>query len=58
MSDGEGRRARLRSFVLGGGAARASAGGRPTPAGLTAFEEAPCFQETLEQEESVPRERR
>lgn len=67
--NGEGRRARLRSFVLGGvvGASAAIAAARrltpaprrrPTPAGLAAFEDAPCFQETLEQEETAPRERR
>ena len=59
--DGEQGSGRLRSFVLGGvvGASAAIAaarrlGPRPrreTPAGLAAFEDAPCFQETLEQEQ-------
>ena len=57
-----GRRGRLRSFVIGGvvGASAAIAAARrlsprprrrETPAGLAAFEDAPCFRETLEQEE-------
>jgi len=55
-----GRRKRARSFVIGGlvGASAAIAAARrlnprpqrPTPAGLAAFEDAPCFQETLELE--------
>lgn len=59
--DGERRRGRLRSFVLGGvvGASAALAAARrlaprprrETPAGLAAFESAPCFRETLEREE-------
>ncbi len=50
----------MRSFVLGGllGASavlatvrRKKASGRPAPpAGLAAFEDAPCFKETLERE--------
>jgi hypothetical protein len=60
--DGEGKRDRLRSFVLGGvvGASAAIAAGRrarpqrprqrPTPAGLAAFEEAPCYRELVERE--------
>jgi len=59
--DEERRRDRLRSFVLGGvvGASAALAaarrrrpGGRPrqTPIGLAAFEEAPCYEEIVEQE--------
>ena len=61
--DGEDQRGRrLRSFmygaVLGASAAVAAARrGRPrrralreTPIGLAAFEEAPCYRETLEQE--------
>jgi hypothetical protein len=54
------RRARMRSFVLGGlvGASAASAAARrrrhraarQTPAGLAAFEEAPCYRETLARE--------
>ncbi len=56
----EQRRSRMRSFVLGGllGASavlatvrRKKASGRPAPpAGLAAFEDAPCFKETLERE--------
>jgi hypothetical protein len=52
------RRSRTRSFVLGGlvGASAALAAGRrrrrraerQRPAGLAAFEGAPCFRETLE----------
>jgi hypothetical protein len=61
--DGEDRRSeRLRSFrygaLLGASAAVAAARrrrpmrepSRTTPAGLAAFEDAPCFQETLEKE--------
>ena len=57
--DGEGRRARLRSFLLGGllGASAALAAARRkrppkrrTPSGLAAFEDAPCYRETLEKE--------
>ena len=60
--DGEDKRGqRLRSFmygaVLGASAAVAAARRRRprrttrlTPAGLAAFEDAPCFQETLEKE--------
>jgi hypothetical protein len=58
----------MRSFLLGGllGASavfatarrrRASAHILP-PAGLAAFEDAPCFQETLERERLEQRERR
>ena len=56
--DGERRRSSLRSFVLGGlvgGAAGLAAAGRmrmrrrarrrATPAGLAAFEQAPCYEE-------------
>lgn len=54
-----GRRGRVRSFVIGGvvGASAAIATARrlhpqsrrrPTPAGLAAFEGAPCYAETLE----------
>jgi hypothetical protein len=63
MDDDErsGRRSRARSFLIGGvvGASAAIAAARrlsprprnrPTPAGLAAFEDAPCFQETLELE--------
>lgn len=58
--DGE-RRKRLRPFLLGGllgsiaGVAaagrmkvRAQSGKRETPAGLAAFEQAPCFEELVE----------
>jgi hypothetical protein len=56
-----GRRGRVRSFVIGGvvGASAAIAAARrlnprprerPTSAGLAAFEEAPCYRETLELE--------
>jgi hypothetical protein len=58
--DGEQRGGRVRSFLLGGllGASAALAAvrrrrpprRRQTPAGLAAFEDAPCYQETLEQE--------
>ena len=62
--DGQGeRRERIRSFVLGGlvGASAALAAAkrrrparrarRVTPAGLAAFEEAPCYRELVEREE-------
>jgi hypothetical protein len=59
--DGEQRkRDRLRSFLLGGlvGASAAVAAGRrrrarprpPSPAGLAAFEGAPCYREIVERE--------
>jgi hypothetical protein len=57
--DGEGRTERLRSFLLGGlvGASAVLAAvrrkrprARSTPPGLAAFEDAPCFRETLERE--------
>jgi hypothetical protein len=63
--DGEDRRGRARSFLLGGlvGASAAVATARRRraiarrrrerrlhPAGLAAFEGAPCFQELLEEE--------
>lgn len=57
--DGEGKRDRLRSFVLGGivGASAALAAGRrrrrqrpQEPAGLAAFEGAPCFRELIERD--------
>jgi hypothetical protein len=64
--DGENRRGRARSFLLGGlvGASAALATARRRreverrrrerrlhPPGLAAFEQAPCFQEILEQED-------
>ena len=65
--DGERERGqRLRSFVLGGlvGASAALAAARRkgpqrrphrvTPAGLAAFEDAPCYRELVEQEENRP----
>jgi hypothetical protein len=55
-----GRRARIRSFLLGGviGASAVAAGlrrarrrgKRPVQAGLAAFEGAPCYRELLERE--------
>ena len=60
----ENRRSRVRSFVIGGlvGASAALAAvrrrrpaPRRTPAGLAAFEEAPCYGETLERERTVTR---
>jgi hypothetical protein len=58
--DQHGRRARTRSFVLGGlvGASAVAAGlrrarrrrRRPVQAGLAAFEGAPCYRELLERE--------
>jgi len=59
--DGEGRRGRLRSFLIGSvvGASAAIATARRvrpkqrrrvTPAGLAAFEDAPCFRELVEHE--------
>jgi hypothetical protein len=67
MEDG-GRRSRLRSFAIGGivGAAGAFAtvrrasrrSGRPreAPAGLAAFEDAPCFLELIGEEAQRHRE--
>ena len=63
--DEEQRRSRMRSFVLGGllGASavlatvrrkKASGRGPVPPAGLAAFEDAPCFKETLERERHTP----
>ena len=56
--DDEQRRGRLRSFVIGGlvGASAALAAAkrsrpprqRPRPAGLAAFEDAPCYREDAE----------
>jgi hypothetical protein len=67
--DGEDRRGRIRSFVIGGvvGASaaiatarrrrevhRRRAARREGPAGLAAFEGAPCYRETVEQESHAP----
>ena len=61
--DDEGRRGRLRSFLIGGlvgvvgghrrGRRRSGRRKRRTPAGLAAFEEAPCYEETLERERTT-----
>jgi hypothetical protein len=57
--DGQPRSERLRSFLLGGlvgasavlaAARRRRLRSRTTPPGLAAFEDAPCFRETLERE--------
>lgn len=62
--DEAGRRGRLRSFLLGGlvGASAVLAAARRkrprerrAPAGLAAFEDAPCYRETLERERSSSR---
>ena len=62
--DGEQRRGKMRSFVIGCvlGVAGAIAAGRrqrqntrrprPTAAGLAAFESAPCYRETVARETS------
>ena len=65
--DGERRRGRLRTFVLGGlvGASavlaaaqrRRGAADRPPRAGLAAFEDAPCYRELVELERAEGRER-
>ncbi len=67
--DGEDRRGRVRSFVIGGvvGASaaiatarrrrevlRRRAARRDGPAGLAAFEGAPCYREIVEQEQRLP----
>ncbi len=66
--DGEERRSRLSSFVLGGvvGASAAIAAARrrrialprrrETPQGLEAFEGAPCYREIVERERELERE--
>jgi hypothetical protein len=63
--DGEQRRGRLGSFVVGGllGASAALAAARRrrqreaplrrTPQGLEAFEEAPCYEEIVEKEREL-----
>jgi hypothetical protein len=57
--DGEQKDGRLRSFLLGGvvGASAAIAAARrkrppqrPVQTGLAAFEQAPCYRETVERE--------
>jgi hypothetical protein len=59
MPDEEQRLRRMRSFVLGGlvGASavlatvrRRRTSARTPPAGLAAFEDAPCYRETVERE--------
>ena len=63
--DGESRRSRTRSFLVGAavGASAAIAAARrlrprertrETPAGLAAFEEAPCYRELDESERLAP----
>ena len=58
--DPGGRRERIRSLLVGGvlgasavlaAARRTRLRSRPGPAGLAAFEGAPCYRETLEREE-------
>jgi hypothetical protein len=55
------RRPRLRAFVLGGAVGASAAAAlrrarrrrrRQTPAGLAAFESAPCYREVLDKERS------
>ena len=55
----EGKTERLRSFLIGGlvgasaviaAARRRRQRARQTPPGLAAFEDAPCFRETLQRE--------
>jgi hypothetical protein len=68
--DGDRRRGTFRSFLLGGlvgSAAGLAAAGRmrmkrapgkrPTPAGLAAFEQAPCYEELVERERQADRPR-
>jgi hypothetical protein len=60
MEGERGRRDRLRSFALGGvlgasaaiAAARRRRRRRTRPAGLAAFESAPCYRELVERERS------
>ena len=62
--DGERRGGRVRSFVIGGvvGASaviaavrrnRPKQADRQTPAGLAAFEQAPCYREVVERERAA-----
>jgi hypothetical protein len=62
VQDDEQRLRRMRSFVLGGllGASavlatvrRRRTSARSAPAGLAAFEDAPCYRETVERERQV-----
>jgi hypothetical protein len=62
--DAERRNGRLRSFLLGGlvgvsagvaAARRRQTRRRRTPAGLAAFEQAPCYEETLARERTISR---
>jgi len=62
--DGDSRRSRTRSFLVGAalGASAALAAARRLrprehrrgPAGLAAFEEAPCYRELVEREREAP----
>lgn len=62
--DGEHRRSRTRSFLVGAavGASAALAAARrlrpqerrPGPAGLAAFEDAPCYRELVERDRALP----
>ncbi|HWH05265.1 MAG TPA: hypothetical protein VNT23_02375 [Gaiellaceae bacterium] len=63
--DGSSRRSRTRSFLVGAalGASAALAAARrlrpqerrrASPAGLAAFEEAPCYRELVERERGAP----
>ena len=63
--DGDSRRSRARSFLVGaavGAAATIAAARRlrpkerkrQTPAGLAAFEDAPCYRELVESERAAP----
>lgn len=62
--DGDHRRSRTRSFLVGAalGASAALAAARrlrprerrPGPAGLAAFEEAPCYRELVERDRALP----